>query len=183
VPRFRPARGSPTDGFPASPASSGRSLADLIAWRSIREWAVHPLPAYASIILLQLKVVWGMWSFRDLTSGDTAGYFAGGAYLRYLRGWLDLVWSPLYAMYYGSFLYLTSDAYVATNGHRLALVLVLAALVLALMRRLLEPRIAWLAAAWWVVQPVNHDVFYEVHLFAVLPVLLAAVVLFGRAEL
>jgi hypothetical protein len=151
-----------------------------IARRGFREWAVHPLPAYASLLLLQLKVVWGMWWVRDLTSGDTSSYFID-AHRWYLYRGHNLIWSPFYTIYYGSFLYWTSDAYRATIAHRLVLVLIVALLVLALMRRLLEPRIAWLVAAWWVVQPVNHDVLYEVHLFGVIPVLLTCLVLLGPA--
>jgi hypothetical protein len=146
----------------------------------IREWAVHPLPAYLSILLLQLKVVWGMWWARDLTTGDTSAYFIG-AHRWHLYGGHNLIWSPFYTIYYGSFLLWTSDAYRATIVHRLALVLIVALLVLALMRRLLAPRIAWLVAAWWVVQPINHDVLYEVHLFGVIPALLACLVLLGPA--
>ena len=33
--------------------------------------------------------------------------------------------------------------------------------------------LAWLLAAWWAVLPVNFDTLYEVHLFALLPVLAA----------
>jgi hypothetical protein len=136
------------------------------------------VPAYVTIVLLQLKVIWGMWAVRDLTTGDTSGYFT------YAQAWQaeglhNLVWSPLYLIYYGSFLTWTQDAYVATIAHRVTLILIVAVLVLALMRRLLEPRIAWLVSAWWVVQPINHDVLYEVHLFGVLPVVLAGLVLLG----
>jgi len=46
-------------------------------------------------------------------------------------------------------------------------------LVLALMRRLLPPAIAWMVAAWWVVLPIDFDALYEVHLFAVIPLVLA----------
>jgi hypothetical protein len=142
------------------------------------EAAVHPGFAYATIFLLQLKVVWGMWRVRDMTSGDTASYFVS-AHTWHALGLHNPLWSPLYLAYYGSFLDWTADAYRATIAHRLALVLGVSLLVLALMRRLLEPRIAWLAAAWWVVLPVNHAVLYEVHLFGVVSVLAASIVLLG----
>ena len=119
-----------------------------------------------------------MWWARDLTSGDTSGYFVT-AHRWSVDGFYELVWSPLYTVYYGSFLRMTSDAYRATLAHRLVLVFVATLLVLALMRRLLEPRVAWLAAAWWAVQPVNHDVRYEVHLLGVLPVVLACLIQLG----
>ena len=41
--------------------------------------------------------------------------------------------------------------------HRMLIVLALAVLVLALMRRLLPPGIAWMAAAWWVVLPIDFN--------------------------
>jgi hypothetical protein len=146
--------------------------------RRVRDWAVHPVPAYLTILLLQLKVIWGLWEVRDLTRGDTAGYF-GYAQAWHAEGLHNLLWSPLYVIYYGSFLTWTQDAYLATIAHRVTLVLIVAVLVLALMRHLLEPRIAWLVSAWWVALPTNHDVLYEVHLFGVLPVVLAGLVLLG----
>jgi hypothetical protein len=66
----------------------------------------------------------------------------------------------------------TGDVYAATILHRLLIVILVALLVLALFRRLVSPGIAWLAAAWWAVAPYNFDVF-EVHLFAILPLVAA----------
>jgi hypothetical protein len=126
--------------------------------------------SYATIVLLQLKVVWGMWKYRDLSAGDTAGYFNGG-YAWYESFSTGMAWSPLYTMFYGSLLHVSSHAYVATILHRLLIVFALTLLVLALMRRLLPSGIAWLVAAWWAVVPINFDALYEVHLFALIPVL------------
>jgi hypothetical protein len=44
-------------------------------------------------------------------------------------------------------------------------------MVLALMRKLLPPGLAWLAAGWWTILPINFGALYEVHLFALIPVL------------
>src|SRR4051794_38473678 len=74
------------------------------------------------------------------------------------------------------FLHLSSDAEFVTLAHRLVIVLVLAALVLAVMRKFLPHPIAWLLTAWWVVLPINFDALYEVHLFGLIP-LLAAILL------
>lgn len=131
----------------------------------------HPGFAYATILLLQLKVIWGLWRFRDLTSGDTSSYFIT-AYDWYRNGHLLITWSPLYTSFYGAILYLSTDAYVATIAHRLITVLVLSVLVLAFMRKLLPPAIAWLMAAWWVVLPIDFDAMYEVHIFTVIPIVL-----------
>ena len=135
----------------------------------------RPLFSYLTILLLQLKVVSGMWHLRDLTSGDTSYYFLS-AYDWYRNLKVEIVWSPLYTAFYGAFLHLSTDAFFATIAHRLVIIFVLAVLVLALMRQLLPPGIAWLMAAWWVVLPVDFNAMYEVHLFAVIPIIAALLV-------
>jgi hypothetical protein len=129
-----------------------------------------PWFAYLMIFLLQVKVVWGWWAWDDLTMGDTSSYFCS-AYNWFHSFHVNIVWSPLYAAFYGSFLFLTPDVYLATVLHRLFIVLLASVLVLALLRRLLPPGLAWLTAAWWVILPINFNTLYEVHLFALLPVL------------
>ena len=142
--------------------------------------AASPLFSYAAIVLLQLKMIWGMWLFRDLTVGDTSVYFAR-AHEWYRLGKVPIVWSPLYTSFLGSVLHLSSDAFYAVLLHRLIIVLALAILVLALMRGLLPPGLAWFTAAWWVGLPIDFNAVYEIHLFAVIPVLCAALLLLGRA--
>src|SRR5262249_3862935 len=44
------------------------------------------------------------------------------------------------------------------------------------LRRLLSPGIAWALAVWWTILPINYDVLYEVHLFALLPELVAVLI-------
>lgn len=69
--------------------------------------------SYVTIFLLQLKIVWGVWLFRDLPTGDTSYYFIS-AYEWY-RNWRVLItWSPLYTVFYGTLLHFSSDAYVVT---------------------------------------------------------------------
>jgi hypothetical protein len=123
-----------------------------------------------AIFLLQLKAVWGWWIWSDLTSGDTSYYFPS-AHDWFESFRVNIVWSPLYTAVYGSCLFLTPSVYAATALHRLFIVLSASLLVLALLRRLLPPGLAWLVAAWWVVLPINFHTRYEVHLFALLPVL------------
>jgi len=131
--------------------------------------------AYGTLLLLQLKVVWGMWLYRDLTWGDTAYNFARSLlWYTSFRG--PIVWSPLYTGFYGSLMNLSPDAYFVTTLHRLIILFVASTLVLALMRRLLPHSAAWLIAAWWVISPVTFDTLYEVHLFAVIPTTLAYLV-------
>lgn len=135
--------------------------------------------SYITIILLQLKVVWGAWLFRDLTSGDTSSYFLSA--VEWSKNFkVPITWSPLYTSFYGTLLFVFDDAYTVTIVHRLIIVLVLAILVLALLRQLLPSAIAWMTAAWWVILPINFDSLYEVHLFAVIPVLLAILVVLRK---
>jgi hypothetical protein len=68
------------------------------------------------------------------------------------------------------------DIYAATIAHRVIIVLAVTVLVLAVLRRLLSPGVAWLIAVWWAVLPVNYDTLIEVHIFSLLPLLIAALV-------
>ncbi|MDA8561854.1 hypothetical protein N9L02_01930 [Gammaproteobacteria bacterium] len=103
-------------------------------------------------------------------TGDTSQYFIQ-AYKWITTGQVDVIWSPLYSIFYGFFLHLTSDAYFATVLHRSAIVLIISILLLTVMRRLFPPFIAWFLTFWWVCLYVNYGALYEVHLFTVIPVL------------
>jgi hypothetical protein len=129
-------------------------------------------PSYTLICALQLKILWNIWRYRDLTTGDTSSYFAG-AYRWYDDLAVNIVWSPLYTAFYGTVLLATKDAYTATIFHRVIIVLAATLGVLALMRHLLPPALALLIAAWWAVMPINFETLYEVHLFALLPIIAA----------
>ena len=138
--------------------------------------AESPALAYGAVAALQLKVMWGMWWVRDLTSGDTTEYFAKAQ--RWHDAWAThIAWSPLYTSFYGFLLYLSSDAYAVTIAHRLLIAVASTLLVLAVMRSLLDHGIAWWIAAWWAVLPINYDTLYEVHLFAFLPLAIACLLL------
>ena len=137
--------------------------------------------AYTSIFLIQLKVIWGMWEFRDLPSGDTAAYFIGASQWAESFSIPGFAWSPLYQIYYGSLQWVTSDVYDVTILHRVVLVLGATLLVLAVLRRLLSPGIAWVLAVWWALLPPNFDALYEVYLFAVVPAMIAVLVATSRS--
>ncbi|MBA4065548.1 MAG: hypothetical protein C0501_17900 [Isosphaera sp.] len=140
------------------------------AWgRVVAAFESRPV-AFALLLALQLKVVWGMWALRDVTVGDTMSYFAD-AYRWYAGGEVNVIWSPLYTAFYGSFLFLNPDPVWATFAHRLVIVVAAAVLVLAVLRQLLPPGVAWACAAWWACLPIVFNTLYEVHLFAVIPVL------------
>jgi hypothetical protein len=151
------------------PEARFRDLA-AVRWGARSRQLNRPWVAYLAIFLLQLKVVWGWWIWSDLTSGDTSAYFLSAFdWFESLR--VNIVWSPLYTALYGTCLFLTRDVYAATVLHRLLIVVSASLLVLALLRRLLPPGLAWLVAAWWAVLPINFHTLYEVHLFALLPIL------------
>ena len=124
---------------------------------------------------MQLKVVWGIWLYWDLPFGDSSYYFKT-AYWWFENFKVLIHYSPLYTSFWGTLLYLSNDVYVVTILHRLIIVFLLTILVLALMRRLLPSGVAWLVAAWWVVLPINFNAMYEVHLFSVIPVLAACLI-------
>lgn len=131
----------------------------------------NPWFAYSTIFILQLKVIWNIWQNKDLTYGDTSGYYYH-AWTWYVYHKINLIWSPLYTLFYGSLLNIIENAYAVTILHRMIIVLAAALLILTVMRRLLPPAIAWFMAAWWVVLPVNFNALYEVHQFAILPILI-----------
>lgn len=140
---------------------------NLFAYVEANAWV-----SYALIFLLNMKILWGIWLYRDLTTGDTSSYFLT-AYRWSKQHATDILWSPLYTSFYGEALSLTHDIYAATILHRVAIVLLASVGVLAVMRRLLPPGIALLIAVWWSILPINHDTLYEVHLFGLLPMLVA----------
>jgi hypothetical protein len=128
--------------------------------------------AYGTLALLQLKVMWDVWLYRDLTPGDESSYY-NRAFLWFQHWLVDIAWSPLYTSFFGTLMYLSPQAYFVTTAHRIVVVLALGFMILALMRRLLPHWLAWLMAAWWVVLPINYDAAFTVHLFAVVPLLAA----------
>jgi hypothetical protein len=76
------------------------------------------------------------------------------------------VWSPLYTLFYGSLQWLVHDAFAVTILHRVLLVMAASLLVLAVLRRLLSPGIAWALGVWWAILPVHYDTLYEDHVLA-----------------
>jgi hypothetical protein len=145
----------------------------------------NPILAYGAILAIQLRVIWNVWRYKDLTFGDTSSYFLDA--VSWARGLHDnIVWSPLYTSFWGTILALVGDVYAAAMVHRVAIVLATTLLVLGLMRSLLGPALGFLVTVWWAILPSNWNVLYEVHLFGVLPVLAAALVVArapGRSRL
>jgi hypothetical protein len=135
----------------------------------------NPILAYGSILVLQLRLIWNLWQYKDLTSGDTSGYFLlASSWAHGLHD--DIVWAPLYTNLLGTIIAFVGDAYTAVMVHRIAIILAATLLVLALMRSLLGPALGLLATVWWTVLPPNFNVEYELHLFGLLPILVAALI-------
>jgi uncharacterized membrane protein YeaQ/YmgE (transglycosylase-associated protein family) len=139
-------------------------------WPRIVAAFESPWVAYALLFILQMKLIWGMWAYREVTLGDTQSYYAN-SWLWVTAGKVNIAWSPAYTAFYGTFSLLNPDPIWATFAHRVAIVVTASLLVLAVLRQLLPPAIAWLGAAWWSVLPIVFDTKSEVHLFAVIPVL------------
>jgi hypothetical protein len=136
----------------------------------------NPVFAYGAVLLLELRVVWDVWRYRDTSFGDTADYFLYALeWSRHLT--VDIVWSPLYTAYFGTIVWFVRDVHSAVMVHRILIVLTATMLVLALGRALLGPALGLLVAAWWAVNPGSFDFDYEVHLFGFIPVLIAALLL------
>jgi hypothetical protein len=148
-----------------------RSTGPLIS-AALRKVCDSAAFSYSLVLAIQLKVIWQIWLYRDMTAGDTGSYFSHAyKWAQHLE--TDIVWSPLYIAYYGTLYAILGDAYDATILHRALIVVLASAGVLAVARRMLPSGIALLLAIWWAVLPMNFDVFYEVHLFALLPILAA----------
>src|SRR5262249_36315098 len=118
------------DGPPQSPSRQD--------WLSrSRQW-LFMLAPYVLIVALQLKVMWGIWDYKDITPGDTSSYFSNICRLLY-SGHVTLSWSPLYAMFGASMLHCFNHAYAWCVACRLTIAVCMSVLVLAFMRRMLPP--------------------------------------------
>lgn len=170
-------------GIPATPLTRRKSLLPARGLKSAMRtfhriagcFEKHAFLSYAIILAAAGKTIWGMWIYRDLSAGDTSSYFLK-ALDWFGQFQVNLLWSPLYTAFYGETLFATHSAYGATNLHRIIIVIAAAIGVLALMRRLMSPGIAMLIALWWTILPINFDTVYEVHLFALLPMLIVLIV-------
>lgn len=154
-------------------SSSRRFLALIERLQALGGWFLQPGPSYALISLLQLRTLWGIWRGKDLTFGDTSSYAVSAIQFFEHGICRNIHFSPLYTTFYGYIYTLTGDIVIATWLHRFIIAIVATLLVLTVMRKLLPPSYALGVAAWWAILPINYDTLYEVHLFAVIPILTA----------
>jgi len=138
--------------------------------------SANPFVAYGLIVALQVRVIWNVWRYKDLVFGDTSSYFTDA--VSWTHGLHDdIIWSPLYTDVWGSvYALFHGNPYASEMALRVAIVLAATVLVLAIMRSLLSPGLALVIAAWWTIVPANFNVLYEVHLFGVLPILVAVLI-------
>ena len=133
-----------------------------------------PFVAYAAIAALQLRILWNIWKYSDLVSGDTSSYFLDVATWEHgLKQ--NVVYSPLYDAFWGTILDVVHNLSAAIV-QRVAIILGVALLVLALMRSLFPPALALLMGVGGNRCPANYDPLYEVHLAGAIPILLALLV-------
>jgi hypothetical protein len=146
-------------------------------FRKLNPLFESPFFAYGMLFLVQLKIVWGIWRYKDLPFGDTSYYFVN-AYRWFETFSVNLLWSPLYTAFYGTLLFFSKDVYLITILHRLIIVFAVTFLLFTLMRKILPQALAWMMTVWWAVLPINFFTLYEVHLFALIPILVAWNVVF-----
>lgn len=128
--------------------------------------------ALLMLLALQLKLMWGIWDFKDISLGDSPSYFQlASEGLESHR--VHFAWSPLYTITGAILLHFQNHPLMFTTGMRLILVALITTMVFSIMRRLLPRPAAWLASAWFASLPIYFDTLYEVHLFGCLPTLSA----------
>ena len=91
-----------------------------------------PVFAYLMLALVQLKVVWGMWDFKDLDWGDTCCYFAN-ACETFDRGRINIIWSPIFQFLGSLILHISHDPYFYCMTTRIVCALAISLLTLSVM--------------------------------------------------
>lgn len=135
--------------------------------------------AYVLMACVILKLMWGMWDFRDLTPGDSAPYYSD-ACLAYDRLRFNLSWTPLFQVLGAIILHISHQPLMYCIIVRLTLVLTLGLLALAVTRRLLPPLVAWAVSIWWVTLPITFNTIFEVHLLGTVPIIATWLILSGK---
>jgi hypothetical protein len=130
---------------------------------------------YATLLALQLKVLWGVWQNWDLPLWDGASYFIYGRTVATAFVFPPLEWSPAYAGFYGVFHWLLGGwgnlaVYLV---HRVTVLVIVVWLLYAVLRKVLPPAVAWLMSAGFIVLQVGLTNHFVVHLFILIPLLAA----------
>ncbi len=134
--------------------------------------------AYVLMACVILKLLWGMWDFRDLTYGDSAAYYTNTC-ISYDRLRFNLAWTPLFELLGTLILHISHQPFMYCILMRLTLVLTLGLLAFATTRRLFPPLVAWAVSIWWVTLPVTFNTLFEVHLLGTVPIIATWLILSG----
>ncbi len=175
APKSQPAA-SPTLGAKGTSFPSLAGLSSAFRSKTLARLLTSDWFALLMLLALQLRLMWGIWDFKDISLGDSPSYFQlASEGLESHR--VHFAWSPLYTITGAVLLHFQNHPLMFTTGMRLILVALITTMVFSIMRRLLPLPAAWLASAWFASLPIYFDTLYEVHLFGCLPTLSAWLIL------
>ena len=164
----------PSPSTTSETTASGVAETAPLTWRSrLGAFFTSPLFAYAFIAALQMHVMWDVWSNRDLPYTCSSEYFVHGQHWWETGELKAIHFSPLYSRFFGLIYGVTHDPVTASWLHRVMIAVAASLLVLAFLRQLLPAALALYLAVWWTILPINFNTHNEVHLFAVIPILVA----------
>lgn len=130
------------------------------------------LLALATLLALQLRVVWGAWAAWDLPLADGASYYAATNRLLWYGTLPELQLSPFFVAYYAAFNALLADPLATYVAHRIVTLTLYWVALYVLLRRLTSPFVAWGVAAYAVVLAQNLHNGFVIHVFVVVPIFL-----------
>lgn len=134
---------------------------------------------YAALLALFINIIWLSWRYVDLTGGDTSSYYiTARQFSENLT--CNIAWSPIYTSLLGAFHWINPDPYFAVLGHRILILAIITVLIFEIARRIMATWVAWFVTAWWLCLPINFHSLYEVHLFALIPILIFWLILTCR---
>lgn len=140
-----------------------------------RRLALH----YIALLTLFINITWLSWEYVDLTSGDTSSYYiTARQFSENLT--CNIAWSPIYTSLLGALNWINPDPYFAVLGHRILILAIITVLIFEIARRIMDTWVAWFITAWWLCLPINFHSLYEVHLFALIPILIFWLILTCR---
>jgi hypothetical protein len=126
-----------------------------------------------SLLVLQIKVLWGTWQSWDLPLWDGATYFIYGQQVANTFSFPPLAWSPGFSAYYAIFhiLFADADPFTIYYAHRLTTIVIVLVLSYFLLRANLSPGVSWLLMVYSTVLSISLNNHYVVLSFAVIPLL------------
>lgn len=141
-------------------------------WGRLSRLFDNPIVAYITLLALQIKILWGAWTYWDLPAADASRYFMNASDLVNRGIFPTLDFSPGFAAYYSLYYRLFDGAGLIYQAHRFGTILLVTALFYAVMRRLLGPTVAWLATAFFILIEITYTSSYVLHVFILVPMLI-----------